>query len=356
LLKNKHLNLLLIFVYAAMTVLLLWFSLKFLIPWLSPFILAFITAGLIEPIVSAVSEKAHIRRGFVSVLCTIILLLSIIGIVAFLSLRAFSEAVSFLKELPALLINIPSAASSFENTISNYISSMPQQVQEYLTQAINGISSAISSLPSVLTEKLFGIASSVISSMPKIVLFIVTYSIGVLFASIGYKDIKSFILRQIPEKFKIKAVKIKSDMISTFGKWLKAELSLMGITFLELCLGFALIKIEYAALLALFVSIIDALPVFGTGTVLIPWSIFEFISGNQEKAISLIVMYCIITLVRSFMEPKLIGKQVGLSPIVTLITIYIGFSCAGIWGMILFPMAMIIVKQLNDSGYIRLWR
>lgn len=354
--KSKHLRLLLIFVYSAAAILIAWFSIKFLLPWLSPFILAFITAGLTEPVIAVTGKRLHLRRGFVSAVCTAVFLLSIIGIIAFLSFKIFYESVGFLKELPSLISGIPKIALSLESTVNDYISTLPPQVRSYLADAIKSLASASVKIPALLSEKLLTAASAVISSMPKIIFFTITYTISVFFISASYTDIKAFLLRQIPNAFREKVRSFKTDIISTFGKWVKAQLMLMGITFTELCLAFFILGINYAGLLAFATALIDALPVFGTGTVLIPWAIFELISGGTGKAIGLFITYCVIALVRSFLEPKFIGKQIGLSPIVTLIAIYIGFCCAGVMGMIIFPLVIITLKQCNDKGYIKLWK
>ena len=187
-------------------------------------------------------------------------------------------------------------------------------------------------------------------------MFFITCAISVYFISSGYSDVRAFILRQIPRE-KHRALKeLKRDLFSTFGKWVKAELMLAGITFVEMAVAFLFMRIEFAVLLALLVAVIDALPMLGSGTILIPWALVSLIGGDTRFAFGLVLLFAFNTILRNLIEPKLIGTQIGLSPFATLLALYIGFCAAGVLGMLLFPLGLILLKQLNDKGYIRLWK
>ena len=123
-----------------------------------------------------------------------------------------------------------------------------------------------------------------------------------------------------------------------------------------LLLGLLLIRQPYALLLAAIIAVIDALPVFGTGTFLLPWAALCLLLQQTPKAIALGAIYAVITLVRSFLEPKVMAAQVNLPPLAALIAMYIGFCTMGVTGMILFPVALLFLKQLQDAGYLHLWK
>ena len=131
---------------------------------------------------------------------------------------------------------------------------------------------------------------------------------------------------------------------------------LLSVTFVELLLGLLLIRQPYALLLAAIIAVIDALPVFGTGTFLLPWAALCLLLQQTPKAIALGAIYAVITLVRSFLEPKVMAAQVNLPPLAALIAMYIGFCTMGVTGMILFPVALLFLKQLQDAGYLHLWK
>jgi len=247
-------------------------------------------------------------------------------------------------------------ADSIERAVDNYIYSIPKDIRSVLYGALESLSDWVLELPAALSDRLLGKLSELLSAAPKTVFFIVTYIMAVFFTGISYNRIKNFIMRQIPPHLRSKAIGIKADVVRTFEKWIMSYAAIIFITFAELTAAFLILKIEYAALLAAFVAAVDALPVLGTGTILLPWAVWELIRGNTNMAISLAVIYLIVTLVHSFIEPKIVGSKAGLAPVVTLLALYMGFKAAGIAGMVLTPLAVMIVKLLNDRGYIRLWR
>ena len=129
---------------------------------------------------------------------------------------------------------------------------------------------------------------------------------------------------------------------------------LMFITFIELSVLFMAVGIDRAVLIAVITSLVDALPVLGVGTVLIPWAVFELLMGNGRLALYLIIIYCAVVIIRSILEPKIVGVHIGLPPVVTLIAAYVGYASVGVAGMILFPIIIILVKEFNDLGYINI--
>ncbi|MBR7081309.1 MAG: sporulation integral membrane protein YtvI [Oscillospiraceae bacterium] len=354
--QKRSVRVIIFTLYAACLALALWFSVRFILPWTAPFLLAFLTSGFIEPAVRWLVKHFRANRTLMSVICSLVFLLSLTGIAAFLSVRAFSEASAFIRSLPDALRGIPEMAKSVETAVDNYIHSVPEDIRAVLYGALDSLSEWLLGLPAVLSDRLLSRLSSLLSAAPRILFFIVTYIMAVFFTGIYYGRIKAFILRQIPPRLRSAAGGIKADVVKTLEKWLMSYAAIMLITFLELTVAFLILRIEYAALLAAFIAVIDALPVLGTGTVLLPWAAWELICGNVGRAVALAVTYLIVTLVHGFIEPKIVGSRVGLSPVVTLLALYAGFKAAGVAGMVLAPLSVMIMKLLNDRGYIRLWR
>ena len=131
---------------------------------------------------------------------------------------------------------------------------------------------------------------------------------------------------------------------------MRAQFKLMGVTFLILTAGFLILRISYPLLFGILLAFVDALPVFGTGTVLIPWSILMFLRGNVRCGVGLLILYGCASLMRQALEPRMVGRHIGLNPLLTLIALYTGFRCAGIVGMVLFPVAAIFLKQIFSQN------
>ena len=342
--------------YIALALLFLYLLFRYLLPWTLPLVLSFITATIIEPLVRRLTENFGIKRGFASFFCSLIVLTITISAFTFLIMRVIYELSSLSSHLPEIWSSGEKLLENLSIKAENFIASFPEGIRDFLTGALNSVKTKTESISVTLTEFILGILSSAASMAPKIVLFIMTYIIGMFFVSASYTEIRDFLLRQVPPRHHKKLLKIKSDVRSTLCKWIKAEALLISITFFELLFGFALLKIPYSLTLAVITALIDALPVFGVGTILLPWAAGKLFLGDTKCAVSLIILYGFITVIRSIIEPKIVGKQLGLNPAVTLLVMYIGFSSLGIVGMLTFPLLTIFLKQLNDKGYIKLWK
>ncbi len=349
-------KLLRLLLYATLSILGIFLLFKFILPWTAPFILAFLTAMLLEPIIRYVEKHIPLKRWLISSVLSAAFLALLIFLGQQIVTRAAAALSDFISELPQTLSGITDSLSWMNNKIYTYIDSAPNDIREHLETALDSILTSIQQLPGELSGTALRFITNIASYMPRILLFVGTYAVGVFFISSRYSEVRSFLLRQIPQKHQNKLTKLKTGIFGTLAKWLKAQMMLIIVTFLELTAGFILLRIEHPLLIALVVAFIDALPVLGVGTVLIPWAVLQLITGNTTMAIGLIVLYAAVTMVHSLLEPKLVGSQLGLHPVATLLAMYIGFSSIGIIGMILFPMGLIILKRLNDDNIIKLWR
>ncbi len=354
--ENKHLRRALYVLYAGFAVLALWLLLRYALPWLLPFLVAFAVARFIEPAVKFLSERYRISRGWISAALTIVIFAALITVTALGIARAIVELTALVKDLPALLASLTKTITLIGERIDGFIAAAPAEVQAYLRQALNSLAARTTTLPAELSGSILTFVSGAAKFTPKLVLFFFTTALSMFFISCGYRQVTSFVLRQVPARRHTSLRDFKTDLLSTFGKWAKAELMLAGITFCEMTVTFLFMRIEFAVLLALLVAVVDALPVVGSGAVLIPWALVSLIGGSYGTAVTLLIVYGVNIVVRSILEPRLVGRQIGLPPIATLMAMYIGFMAVGVLGMVLFPIGLIMVKHLNDKGYVKLWK
>jgi len=196
------------------------------------------------------------------------------------------------------------------------------------------------------------VAGSVPSFLVK---FIITIVASFFFVS-DYYAITSFLARQLPQKARDMLFKVKEKGVDVIFKFGRAYAILLSITFVELLIGFSLLRVDYALLIALLTAIVDILPVLGTGTVLIPWAAAMLILGNFPLGIGLLILYAIITVVRQMLEPRVVGKQIGLYPLVTLVCMFVGTYLFGFVGLFGLPIIATVLVQLNQSGDIHLFK
>lgn len=173
---------------------------------------------------------------------------------------------------------------------------------------------------------------------------IVSVAAGCYIAA-DFRGLSKFVVGVIGKRTYENCVKIKNILVGSVFKLLKGYAFLMLLTFSELFIGFLVLRVKYALLLGLLIAVIDILPVLGTGTVLIPWGIAELLFENTALGIGLLVLYAVITVIRNFAEPKIIGRQMGINPLFTLLSMFVGIKLLGFAGVIIFPTALIVTVK-----------
>lgn len=342
-------------IYIALVLTIFFLIFKYAMPMLLPFIIGFIIASIVQPIIRFLSEKLHFNNRFTSLILVTLLFGLIVFALYALGSSVFSEGKKLYDHLPSLTENLPAYLSSLQEKFYELLAKLHPDLSDAIQNTLYGMSNdALSKVGTLATNILTG-ATAFVGKLPQYFITLVVSIISGYLVSANYEVIVKFIERQIPENKKTMVDQIWEHLALTIFRMFKAYALLLTITFVELTIGFTIIGVDYAILLAMVVALIDILPILGVGTVLIPWSLYNFFIGDLRQGVSFIVLYLVILIVRQYLEPKVVGVQIGLPPIVMLICIFIGFKFAGLIGVFLFPMIMIILKKLNDNGYIHIW-
>ena len=275
------------------------------------------------------------------------------GLLFFISFRLYNEISGLISWLTD---SIPELKNTFAE-ISSYFSG-------WMDKLPSGFADALRNSPATIAEKGISMMSDGVSKFAKVVILnipslIITVILSIIascFITNDYNKITRFVLAQFSKKTQLVIRKSKSLFVENILKMLRGYLIIMCITFAELLIAFTIIHIPYAVIIAAIIAILDILPVLGTGTVLIPWGIIDMIIGKPILGLEILAIYAIVTVIRNIIEPKIIGKQVGLSPIVTLMAMYLGLQTLGFVGMFGFPIIIIIVTKLQESGLIKIWK
>ena len=336
----------------ALALLAVWAALRFLLPWLAPFLAAFACAALVEPAVQRLSRDGRIPRSVASAFCVLILLGFLLALIWLVCVRALAEARALLERLPVLIGELSETLTLWREKLSG----LADVGEDTLRRVGDAIEERLLLLPGTLSGKALSLAAEAAASAPAALLFAATAMIGAYFTSASYPSLKRFLAAQLPESARARAAAISAGARRTLWRYLRAQGLMLLLTFLALTLAFGLLHVDYALLLALGTAVIDALPVLGTGTVLIPWALYEFLTGQTSLGLGLGITYLAVTMLRNCAQAKLLGDQLGLHPLATLLAIYVGFHVCGVWGMLLFPVLAIGLKQLNDSGTVHLWK
>ncbi len=348
--------------YFSLILIIVFVALKYLFPIISPFIFAFIISSLLQKPISFVSEKTKISRKM-SAIIIIVSIILIISIVLFLIGNTVANNIeSFISFIAKKIENLPAILENVKQGILNLSSRLPNiiktKIEEYTNNFLEIFFSSENGSTNSPMDSVFGFAKK----LPSILLGVLIGIISTVFFSIDYQKITSFIVNQLSPKHQNILLAIKKVFFSTILKLLKSYLILMFITFAQLAATFYLMKIfnvyktDYVILISALIALIDIVPILGTGAILIPWAIYSLITNNIAAGVFLLISFAIITISRNILEPKIIGNQVGASPVVTLIFMYIGLKLFGVIGLFVLPIIFIVIKILSDSGKIRIWK
>lgn len=341
------------FLYYAVILGLVFFGIKYLLPLLMPFVIGLIVAAVLKPFIDLLSKKLHLRRTFVS----IFILLIFYSFIAFLTVLLTTRVFLFLQNLFYQLPKI--YKDSIEPVVINGTDELLKQfpdIENYLEDVLNNINESIFTFLSKASSTVVGTITGFAAKVPSILINFIFTIVSSFFFTIDYHRIANFVLKQFSAEKREMIVNLKNNVMGTLGKFIKAYTTIIIITFLELSLGFAILRVPHPFVVAALVAFIDILPILGTGAVLLPWSVISFIFGNNSMGIGILILYIIITAVRQTLEPKIVGQQIGLHPVVTLVCIFVGAQLLGVVGIFLLPVTATILKKLNDEGTIHIFR
>lgn len=318
-----------------------------------PFLVAIIFAVVLEKSINFIVKKTRIPRKAVATTLVVVSYL-IIGAIAYLIIS------SLVKEAIALRGNLPEL---YERLKTNY-TGMYQDVSKALSDLPETVSSSIYKTGLELLENITKVAGNLLKglinfvlAMPDILIYVVVTFLATLFLVTDRRTIARYAEEVLPNKTYKKISAVVSSCFKTLGKYLKSQCVIICITFIELFISFVILRQSYPLTLAVVVAVVDALPILGTGTVLVPWAIYSAITGNLSLGIGLMVAYIIITIVRQLIEPKIVSDNLGIHPFVTLIAMYLGFKIFGLFGLIIGPIVMVIYKNvfsiMFETGYLK---
>lgn len=349
---QKHLRFLLFLAYTALALA----ALAVLLPGLLPFLLALGLAWALEGPVRLLTGKGKLRRPWAAALVLAVFTLLLLAGCAALLRRLWYELTLLSDRLPALLERVHALGGWAEGLLYRLTVAAPPSSRDALEAALESATSQVGALLSGLSARVLSGTVGAVSALPAAGLFLFTTLLACFFILAGRPALSAFFRRQIPERWLPRLEQTAARLRSALGGWLRAQGILMGVTFLLLAAGFLLMGVELALLLAAGVALLDALPVFGTGTVLFPWAAAELLGGNFRRAAALLALYAVIWLTRSLLEPKLVADRAGLHPLAALLAMYLGFTLFGVAGMLLAPLAAVVLRQLHDSGVLKLWK
>jgi sporulation integral membrane protein YtvI len=323
----------------------LWFFLRYGLPILLPFALGAGLALAAEPPVGFLQRKLGLPRYAATGFGVSLVFLLLIAAVTLLVALLVREAGQLSTVLPELADFAQGGLEALRTRLLQWTDHAPEGLRPLLQNTVSGLFSGSGSTADRLSDRLLETATALVKSIAGSALSVATAVLAAFMISARLPRLRSAIRPHLPPLWKEKYQPALKELRSALLGWLTAQLKLSAITFLQLLAGFWLLRIPRAILWAMAVALVDAFPVLGTGTVLLPWSILCFLQGQAPRGIGLLGLYAVIWLVRSILEPRLLGKELGLDPLVTLGSMYAGYRLLGIPGMILCPILAVATAR-----------
>lgn len=343
--------------YFAIVLLMIYGVFKYALGLVSPFVFALLIAYLLEKPARFVSGKTHLPKRLVSFLFVLGFYATIGVGLSFAGIKIVSVLTNVISGLPALYENqlapfLLNRFDAIEDAFYRLDPAVVSVINQGFDQFVNSLGDNISSISISLVSRVSGVASSLPLFFVRLLLMI----ISTFFIAGDFEALMGFIRRQLSGRSNDLISRIRHYLGDTLFVVIRSYAIIMSITFIELSIGFSIIGIPNAILIALIIAFFDILPILGTGGVMVPWTIISFIQGDYRLGIGLLIVYLFVTIVRNVLEPKIVGSQLGLHPIVTLMCMFIGANLFGVLGLFGLPITMSLLKHLNDTGAVKFWK
>lgn len=326
---------------------------RYILPFLLPFLWAFLFAYLTRKPAIYLSKKMGRGQKPLFLISLGMFYLVLLAVVILGGERLLTWSGNFLSNLPQTYQTeiapfLESVLDRIGETLVNMGLVEDGQWENSLQQFVDGLGQSLSAA----SGDILGATSRFVTGIPGVIVNLVITIVSSFYIAADYDRVMDFFRKHLPEKWKAWGRDVKKYGFSVLKIYLKSYSLLFLMTFAELTVGMLLMRVPYAVPIALGIAVFDILPVLGTGGILLPWMVLMLVMGNYPMALGLLVLYIVITIVRNIVEPKIVGKQMGLHPLVTLIAMFVGLGLCGLLGLILFPMAILILVNMAKNGAI----
>ncbi len=321
---------------------------------LGPFVLALIVAWLLNPLVRWLHRKLSISRSAISMVLIVLIFCAIGAALYGLGFMAVSQIRSLIDNWPSVMETVVGTVNSVAAWLGGFQDLLPEGLLSTGEGLMEWLGSWLESLDlSGWLTTLAGQAPSLVSSLSAFAVSAVVFVMASYFITADYPHLRFLITDRVPADTRDFCATVKRMFVQAFGGYLKSQLLLSLVVFFILAVGFLIIDQPYGLLLAVLFAVLDFIPIIGAGTVMVPWAVVDLIIGNYVGAAQLMVIWGVIALFRRLGEPKILGNQTGLPPILSLVGIYVGMRLGGVLGMIVGPILLLVLLNLGKLGVFR---
>lgn len=315
-----------------------------------PFLLAFVAATLLAPLVQKFAKRVG-GWNFWSMLFVVLMLLAVTGILVYAGYYLVSQVTDLIRSWTSIREGITDMLNQVSQFLSNNVHFTSTDTEEYilghLQDGLSWLTGKISTWAPTVVVGVGNLASGIVSFLISLLFFIV----AAYFMTADYPGLRKRLIAWVPDIIRPHMRHVKEAAGSAMFGYLRAQLILSGVVMVIVFVALLIFRQPYSLLIAIATGIIDIMPFFGSGAILVPWGVICLLVGNLKKAVFLLILAFALFLFRKLAEPKVVGNQTGLSPLLSLISIYVGMKLGGVAGMILCPIACMVVIGLYGMGF-----
>ena len=327
-----------------------------LVRFLMPLIVAWIVAMIANPIIHFLEKRIKIMRKHGSALVIILVLAALIAAFYGLTVLVVTQFSSWVTELPDVYDSVTQNLQHLFQSLHQKCNMIPADMKLAFDQRENVldyyIQKAIDGLLKMVNSGSLSKVSSFASSLMDFLVYAILTILASYFMTVEKDHFTKLLQEKTPAGVQRIWDKIRKIFIRAIGGYFKAHFQIMIVIFFITVIPFAFMGISYSGLLAVVIAIVDFLPFFGAGTVLVPWAVYRLMTGSYTYAVILLVIYVVVLIVRQLLEPKLIGDNIGMSPFETLVFMLIGYRLAGVLGLIIgIPVGMILIECYREGMF-----
>lgn len=318
----------------------------------APFVIGWIIACIANPVVCWLDKKLKIKRKLGSALMIVLVIGAVIGLTYLVISMLVREIGGWLVSLPTVFQSVTAEMQELADELSGIVKVLPKSLKDVGSSLVDNFGDVLGGLAADLSEPTVSFAGDVAKQIPTIVIGTFMVILSAYFFVADRESVLIWVKKVTPEAVYQRVSMATSYFKFAVGGYFVAQFKIMAVVSTILFVGLSLLRVEYAFILSILIGLLDFLPFFGTGTAFVPWCTYTVLTGNYMRALFLLIIYVTTQVVRQLIQPKLVGDEVGLKPLPTLLLIYVGYKLGGfLWMILAVPLGMIIINMYKSGGF-----
>lgn len=317
-----------------------------------PFVTGWIISLIAAPLVRFFEEKLKLKRKAGSAFVIVVVIGLVVLVLYFIGAKLVEEIVGLINALPTIWASAEADFNDIGKNLDIIYRRLPVDIQNSLSKIANQIGSYVGDLFGKISTPTITAVGNFAKQLPSILISIIMALLSSYFFVADRSEVTDLFRRVVPSSIQNRYNMLRRGLIKAVGGYFKAQLKIEVWMYLLLFIGLSILRVDYAALIAIGIAVMDFLPFFGTGTIMVPWAIIKILSSDYKMAIGLLIIWGVGQLARQLIQPKIVGDSIGVAPIPTLFLLYIGYKLSGVLGMIVsVPLGLIVYTMYEEGAF-----